>query len=207
MSDDIPSARVVRDDLTAPPPTPESKFEADLAAFSRANHHRWGIAWAGAAIACLGLAVVLAFVAYTAPSFTEQLHPGNEYRVWFYATGAVAVAIGLGWRAIRVWRGANDDLDNLRTTSSGSFEAELGRFTDHARRRDVAILAIASLVCLALAAIVAIVGVVAKQGAEHTWAAPRAASGELRMFLYAACFAIAAGVFGRQAYQRARTTS
>ena len=206
MSDDIPSARVVRDELTAPPPTPESKFETDLAAFSRANHHRWGIAWAGAAIACLGLAVVLAFVAYTAPSFTEELHPGNEYRVWFYAAGAVAVAIALGWRAVRVWRGANDELDNLRTTSAGTFETELAQFTTHARHRDVFILALASAVCLALAAIVAIVGVLAKQGAEHTWAQARGEGGEIRMFLYAAGFVVAGVLLARGAYQRARST-
>jgi hypothetical protein len=204
MSEDLPSARVVRDDLAAPPPTPESKFEADLAAFSRANHHRWGIAWAGAAIASLGLAVVLAFVAYASSDFHEELHPGNEYRVWIYAAGFVALAIALGWRAVRVWRGADDQLENLRVTSSGSFDAELAQFTTHARHRDVFILAIASTVCFALGLVIAIVGVVAKQGSDHTWAQARGQAGELRMFLYAVGFAIAGGFLARSAYQRAR---
>src|SRR5580698_881572 len=137
MSDDIPSARVVRDDLATPPTTPDSKFEADLAAFSRANHHRWGIAWAAVAITCLAFAIVLAFVAYATPDLHDELHPRNEYRVWVYVVGFVALAIALGWRAVRVWRGADDQLENLRVLSSGSFETELAQFTTHARHRDV----------------------------------------------------------------------
>jgi hypothetical protein len=91
----------------------DPELEQRIAAFSRANHHRWAIAYGLAGLACFVLAIVLAFIAYQTPPDAEisYRHRGAPYKAWVYAGGAVIVGAVLLWRAVGVWRGMRDDID------------------------------------------------------------------------------------------------
>jgi|HubBroStandDraft_6_1064221.scaffolds.fasta_scaffold2347935_2 hypothetical protein len=97
------------DDLPEPPSTPQ-QFEAELAAFTRANQRRSTRVGAIAALACFAIGVIIAIVGVAAKqgsdgTWAQGRGESGEIRMFLYAIGFFVVSAILARGAYRSARG------------------------------------------------------------------------------------------------------
>jgi predicted anti-sigma-YlaC factor YlaD len=113
MSDELPEARVVRDELVDPEPVPllpPEQFEADLADFTRAARRRNTWVMAIAAFACFAIGLTVAVVGVVAKqgsdgTWAQARGEAGELRMFMYAIGFVVAGAFLARSAYRIARG------------------------------------------------------------------------------------------------------
>jgi hypothetical protein len=89
----------------------DADFEAKAAAFTRANHHRWAIAYGIGGLACLVGAAVFTIIELYAPASSDPYHAAAQrMKLWIGIAIAIVAGCGMLWRSIAVWRGTRDDV-------------------------------------------------------------------------------------------------
>ncbi|HEY3802195.1 MAG TPA: hypothetical protein VGL61_06285 [Kofleriaceae bacterium] len=115
MSDDLPEARVVRDDLVEPPPVPLSpaeQLDLDVSDLANATRQRNARIFAIASVASFAIAAILVGAAIASGAHPEEarahIFDGSETFTagyWIAAVGSLIPAVLLAWRAVAARRG------------------------------------------------------------------------------------------------------